>query len=399
MSTLITGIPSIDKSIVQHSSRIDLSLSALQNNVTFVRDKLGPDPIISAVVKSNAYGHGTKYFVSMLIKCGIKHFSVASSYEAQEVLKSCLPDCEIMIMGILYSRDLEWVIYNNIQFYVFDLERIRQSVEAAKRVGKKAIIHLEIETGGNRTGLPVEQMQEALDLIEANTEYIDFRGFCTHLAGAETLANHFRIRRQMIRYNEAYEMAQRRNVLPQLRHVASSAAGLTIPEARMDMVRVGIALYGLWPSPDVYNMHLVEINQVSDNPLHRVISWKTDIMHLKDVNEGEFVGYGTSYQALRDMKVAVIPLGYANGYSRSLSNKGFVLIHGKRANICGLINMNLFMVDVTHIEGTAIGDEVVLIGNQDNTSITISSFSDFANQLNNELMSRLPADIPRQIVE
>lgn len=335
----------------------------------------------------------------MLIKCGIKHFSVASSYEAQEVLKSCLPDCEIMIMGILYSRDLEWVIYNNIQFYVFDLERIRQSVEAAKRVGKKAIIHLEIETGGNRTGLPIDQMQEALDLIEANNEHIDFRGLCTHLAGAETLANHFRIRRQMIRYNEAYEMAQQRNVLPQLRHIASSAAGLTIPEARMDMVRVGIALYGLWPSPDVYNMHLVEINQVSDNPLHRVISWKTDIMHLKDVKEGEFVGYGTSYQALRDMKVAVIPLGYANGYSRSLSNKGFVLIHGKRANICGLINMNLFMVDVTHIEGTAIGDEVVLIGNQDNTSITISSFSDFANQLNNELMSRLPADIPRQIVE
>ncbi|MEK6479885.1 alanine racemase [Catalinimonas sp. 4WD22] len=399
MSILITGIPSIDKSIVRHSSRIDLSLSALQNNVSFVRDKIGPDPIISAVVKSNAYGHGTKYFVSMLIKCGIKHFSVASSYEAQEVLKSCLPDCEIMIMGILYSRDLEWVIYNNIQYYVFDLERIHQSVEAAKRVGKKAVIHLEIETGGNRTGLPIEQMQEALDLIEANAEHIDFRGLCTHLAGAETLANHFRIRRQMIRYNEAYEMAQQRNVLPQLRHIASSAAGLTIPEARMDMVRVGIALYGLWPSPDVYNMHLVEINQVSDNPLHRVISWKTDIMHLKDVNEGEFVGYGTSYQALRDMKVAVIPLGYANGYSRSLSNKGFVLIHGKRANICGLINMNLFMVDVTHIEGTAVGDEVVLIGNQDNTSITISSFSDFANQLNNELMSRLPADIPRQIVE
>ncbi|MDF9799851.1 alanine racemase [Catalinimonas alkaloidigena] len=396
---MITGIPSIDKSIVRHSSRIDLSLGALQNNVSFVRNKIGADPIISAVVKSNAYGHGTQHFVSMLIKCGIKHFSVASSYEAQEVLRSCLPDCEIMIMGILYSRDLEWVIYNNIQYYVFDLERIRQSVEAAKRVGKKAVIHLEVETGGNRTGLPIEQMQEALDLIEANAEHIDFRGLCTHLAGAETLANHFRIRRQMIRYNEAYETTQQKNVLPKLRHIASSAAGLTIPEARMDMVRVGIALYGLWPSPDVYNMHLVEINQVSDNPLHRVISWKTDIMHLKDVNEGEFVGYGTSYQALRNMKVAVIPLGYANGYSRSLSNKGFVLIHGKRANICGLINMNLFMVDVTHIEGVEVGDEVILIGNQDNSSITISSFSDFANQLNNELMSRLPADIPRQIVD
>lgn len=395
----MTGISSINKSLVRHSSRIDLSLPALRNNVAFVRDKTGTDPIISAVVKSNAYGHGTQYFVSMLIQCGIKHFSVASSYEAQEVLEACLPDCEIMIMGILYSRDLEWVIYHSIQYYVFDLERIQQSIEAARRVGKKAIIHLEVETGGNRTGLSIEQMEEALDLLKANSAYIDFRGLCTHLAGAETLANHFRIRRQMVRYNEFYEMAQQRNILPKLRHIASSAAGLTIPEARMDMIRVGIALYGLWPSPDVYNMHLVEINKVSDNPLQRVISWKTDIMHLKEVKEGEFVGYGTSYQALRNMKVAVIPLGYANGYSRSLSNKGFVLIRGKRANICGLINMNLFMVDVTHIRGVKVGDEVVLIGKQKNNSITISSFSDFANQLNNELMSRLPADIPRRIVK
>lgn len=396
---MISGISSVDKSLVQHSSRIDLSLSALQNNVTFVREKVGPGPVISAVVKSNAYGHSTKHFVSMLIKCGVKHFSVASSYEAQEVLKSCLPDCEIMIMGILYSRDLEWVIYNNIQFYVFDLERIEQAVEAAKRVDKKAIIHLEVETGGNRTGFPLDQMEEALDMLKSNEKYVDFRGLCTHLAGAETLANHFRIRRQMIRYNEAYDKALQKNVIPRMRHIASSAAGLTIPEARMDMVRVGIALYGLWPSPDVYNMHLVETSQVSDNPLHRVISWKTDIMHLKDVSEGDFIGYGTSFQAQQDMKVAVIPLGYANGYSRSLSNKGFVLIHGKRANICGLINMNLFMVDVTHLEGVAIGDEVVLIGNQEHNSITISSFSDFANQLNNELMSRLPADIPRRIID
>ncbi len=395
----MSGISTMNKFLVRHSSRIDLSLSALQNNVTFVRDKVGPEPIISAVIKSNAYGHGTRHFVSMLIRCGIKHFSVASSHEAQEVLQACLPDCEIMIMGILYPKDLEWVIYHDIQYYVFDLERIQQSIKIAKEVGKKAIIHLEVESGGNRTGLPLAQMEEALDLLEANREYIDFRGLCTHLAGAETLANQFRIRRQMVRYNEFCELAQQKEVLPQLRHIASSAAALTIPEARMDMVWVGIALYGLWPSPDVYNMHLVETNQMSDNPLHRVISWKTDIMHLKEVKEGEFVGYGTSYQAQRDMKVAVIPLGYANGYSRSLSNKGFVLIKGKRANICGLINMNLFMVDVTHIRGGKVNDEVVLIGKQKKNSITISSFSDFANQLNNELMSRLPADIPRRIVK
>ncbi|MFP4290360.1 MAG: alanine racemase [Cyclobacteriaceae bacterium] len=383
---------------VKHSSRIYLSLSALRNNVSFVRSKIGPRPIISATVKANAYGHGIDKFIPMLERCGIRHFAVASSFEASQVLQCCSAGSEISIMGILYEHDLEWVISHDIQYYVFDLERLRQSVEAARRVGKMAIIHLEVETGGNRTGLPVSELNEALHFLKAHQDEIDFRGFCTHLAGAETLANHFRIRRQMVVFREAYEQCKAVGYLPKLRHIASSAAALSLPEARLDMVRVGIALYGLWPSPDVYNLHLVETNQISDNPLQRVISWKTDIMHLKEVKDGEFVGYGTSYQANSDMLIAVIPLGYANGYSRSLSNKGFVLIRGKRANICGLINMNLFMVDVSHIKNVQIGDEVVLIGKQKNNSITISSFSDFANTLNNELMCRLPADIPRSII-
>jgi alanine racemase len=389
----------VDKFAVRHSSRILLSQSALQNNVAFVREKVGEEPIISAIVKANAYGHGVDRFVPMLYNSGVRHFAVASAYEASQVLKACPDGCEIMVMGILYPNDLEWIIYHRIQYYVFDLERLKQSIITARKVGKKAIIHLEVETGGNRTGLPIKKLDEALKLLKKNRKFVDFRGMCTHLAGAETVANNFRIRRQIIRFQEAYELATKRKCTPQLRHIASSAAALTIPEARMDLVRIGIALYGLWPSPDVYNMHLVELNKMSDNPLHRVLSWKTDIMHVKKVKEGEFIGYGTSFQAPDKMKIAIIPLGYANGYARSLSNKGFVLIQGKRANICGLINMNLFMVDVSHIPRVKVGDEVVLIGHQDNNSITISSFSDFANQLNNELMSRLPSDIPRQVTK
>lgn len=384
---------------VKHSSHILLSQAALHANVNFIKEKIGSQSVISAIVKSNAYGHGIENFIPMLHNCGVRHFSVASSYEASQVLKACPKDCEIMIMGILYPEDLEWVVFHEIQFYVFDIERLRTAVSAARKVGKKAIVHLEIETGGNRTGLPIGKLTETIKLLKKYHKYLDFRGMCTHLAGAETVANNFRIRRQIIRYNEAYDLACKKKYPPRLKHVASSAAALTIPEARMDMVRIGIALYGLWPSPDVYNMHLVDVNLMSDNPLIRVMSWKTDVMHVKTVEEGEFIGYGTSFQAPSRMKVAVIPLGYANGYARSLSNKGFVLIKGKRANICGLINMNLFMVDVTHIPRVKVGEEVVLIGRQQNSSITISSFSDFANQLNNELMSRLPADIPRQIIK
>jgi alanine racemase len=184
-------------------------------------------------------------------------------------------------------------------------------------------------------------------------------------------------------------------IIPQLRHTACSAAALAFPETVMDLVRVGTAQYGMWPSPDIYNLHLQQTGKKRDSPLKRVLTWKTDIMHIKKVKKDEFVGYGTSYQATQDMKIAVLPLGYSNGYPRTLSNKGEVIIRGKKAPVVGLINMNVFMVDVTHIKDAKVGDEVVLIGRQKKQVISIRSFSEFTNAINNELVSRLPDAIPR----
>lgn len=186
--------------------------------------------------------------------------------------------------------------------------------------------------------------------------------------------------------------------MPQYRHIASSAAVLSMPETHYDLVRVGVATYGFWPSEDIYYQHLHDNGKTKDTPFRRIISWKSDVMDIKMVPKGEFVGYGTSFQALREMKVAVIPVGYGNGYPRGLSNRGFVLIHGKKAPITGLINMNLFMVDVSHISNVKIGDDVVLIGKQNNNTINISSFTNFTQLLNNEMLSRLPTAIPRSIV-
>jgi alanine racemase len=143
---------------------------------------------------------------------------------------------------------------------------------------------------------------------------------------------------------------------------------------------------------------LQEQKNSSVNALKRVVSWKTDIMDIRPVKEGEFIGYGTAYQATHEMRIAVLPLGYSNGYPRALSNRGFVLIHGKKAPITGLINMNLFMVDISHIPDAEVGDEVVLIGRQKNNTIGISSFTNTTQLLNNEMMSRLPQAIPRKAV-
>lgn len=384
--------------IVRHSSRIELSQSALKTNIGFIRKKVGKGPVISSVVKANAYGHGIEAFVPMAEKAGIRHFATASAHEAEEVLHSRTKKSDIMIMGILYGEDLKWAVEHDIEFYVFDYTRLENALQAAKSIGKPARVHLEAETGTNRTGMHEKEFVKCLSLVKKNREHLECYGICSHLGGAESLSNQFKIDQQKELFKKFLKLAKDKDIEPKYRHLACSAAALAMPDTTYDMVRVGVAQYGFWPSPDIYFMHLQSVDKVKDNPMRRVISWKTDVMAIKQVKKSEFIGYGTSYQALRDMEVAVIPLGYCNGYARGLSNRGHVLIKGKKAPIVGLVNMNLFMVDITHIPDVEPGEEVVLIGRQGNNNITVSSFSNTSNLLNNEMISRLPAAIPRVAV-
>lgn len=382
----------------RHSSRIELSQSALQNNLDYIRGKAGKDTVISSVVKANAYGHGIQEIVPMAEKCGIRHFAVASSYEAEEVIDARTTDADIMIMGILYPEDLPWVIEQQIEFFVYDYNRLKRVIEVAEKIDEKAHIHLELETGGNRTGLEEDQLDAVIKQIKKHSDQLILEGVCTHYAGIESLSNQSRIQQQLKKFGGMVDYIQSSGINPRRQHTACSAAALAFPETVMDLVRIGTAQYGLWPSPDIYNLHLLEENKVSDNPLQQVLSWKTDIMHLKEVPKGDFIGYGTSYCASRDMQIAVIPVGYGNGYARSLSNRGHVLIRGERAPIVGSVNMNVFMVDVTDIENVQIRDEVVMIGSQEKNAITIKSFTEVSDAINNEFISRLPAAINRKVV-
>jgi alanine racemase len=384
--------------VARHSSRIELSMAALRNNVRFVRSKVGTHPVISAVVKANAYGHGIDPFVPMAEQCGIHHFSVSSSYEANEVLSVCSDETRIMIMGIIYPQDLPWIIEHGLEFYVFDLTLLEKAAEVAGKVGAPAVVHLEVETGGNRTGLDEASFLQALAFIKAHRRKIRFEGFCTHLGGIETLANQFRIKKQLARFEALGRKMRSLRITPAKRHVAASAAALAFPETLLDLVRVGTALYGMWPSPDIYNLHLLESPDLHKPTLQRVLTWKTNVMHLKSIARDEFVGYGTAFQAAKDMTVAVLPVGYSNGFPRELSNRGHVLVRGRKCPVVGLVNMNVCMVDVTHVPGVQVGDEVVLVGKQKKNVIPIRSFSEFSNALNNEFISRLPADVPRTVV-
>ena len=364
-----------------------------------MRKKIGSDVELSAVVKANAYGHGIEPMTIMLERCGVTRFSVASAFEAEEVLAAASPNASIMIMGILYDENIEWAVEHGIEFYIFNYEKLKLVLESAKKVGKKALIHLEVETGTNRTGMSMEDYAKALTWLKKNKEHVVFQGVCTHLGGAENVSNEFKIKPQINAFFEMLKLAKKRGINPVYRHMACSAAALAYPETRLDLVRIGVSIYGFWPSSDTYYTHLQDVGKIKDSPLKRIISWKTDIMDIKEVKKGEFIGYGTSFQALKDMRVAVLPLGYSNGYTRGLSNRGYVLIKGVKAPIVGLINMNLFMVDISHIPDVQVSEEVVLLGKQKNNVIKVSSFTERTQLLNTEMLCRLPTAIPREIVK
>ena len=379
------------------TSVIELSQSALQNNFKFLQNQFNGTRI-SSVVKANAYGHGLQEFLFMSGNCGIDHFSVFSSDEAKMVIHNLRFEADVMIMGWISDADMEWVIKNEVEFFIFDLDRLTKSLQIAKETGIRAKIHIELETGMNRTGFPEKDLHKLFKQLTDNKEYYELKGLCTHFAGAESIANYKRINDQIKTFNKLYKRFIKYNLKPEIRHTACSAASLSYPKTQFEMVRIGILQYGFWPSRETYIQFLSK-NNIQVDPLKQIINWKSSIMSLKSVKTGEFISYGTSYLAQKDMKIAIIPVGYSHGYARNLSNQGRVLINGQRVGVIGMVNMNMLIADVTSLDKVSLGDEVVLIGKQGDLSINVSSFTEFSDQLNYELLTRLPAEIPRIITK
>lgn len=385
----------------QHpTSWIELSGKALRRNIRYLKKRIGKGPRFCSVIKGNAYGHGIRPFVHMAERVGVDCFAVYDAFEAEQALNASTGMTEIMVMGMMDHDAVEWAVHKGISFYVFDADRMQTAIDAAGHCARPARVHLELETGLNRTGLEGVELDRVVDLIRHNRDRVDVVGLCTHFAGAESIANHTRVTHQIVRYGEVVDELKDRGIQPKFHHAACSAAVLTIPETVMDMVRVGIAQYGFWPSKETRMHNLLSLeNSFKKDPLQRVISWKSQVMGLKQVPAGNFVSYGTSYLTARNETMAVIPVGYAHGFSRSLSNRGHVLIRGKRAAVVGMVNMNMIMVDVTDINGVVPGDEVVMIGKQGRREITVSAFTDLTQNVNYETLTRLPSEIPRKIVE
>jgi alanine racemase len=384
-----------------HTSRIELSESALRRNVRFLRRVIGKEVTFSSVVKGNAYGHGIEAFVPLAERCGVRHFSAFSADEAARISGCKGKRTDVMIMGDMPSDAVDWAVDGGISFYVFEPARLARAIKVARRLGRPARVHLEVETGLHRTGLEPRTLDKVLRMIHEAGPAVSVEGICTHFAGAESISNYVRIQQQNETFRRMVARVEAQGIFPAKRHAACSAAALNYPETRLDMVRFGIAHYGFWPTRETrmqYYMRKGRPPGGRQDPLRRVMSWKSRIMSFKKVRSGDFIGYGTSYQASRPQRLAAVPIGYFHGFSRSLSNLGFVLVREERAPVVGLVNMNMMMIDVTDVPGARIGDEVVIIGKQESQQITVASFSDLTNYLNYEVLVRIPNEIPRVVV-
>jgi len=383
-----------------NTSYITLNKRALKQNIRYLKKRIGKDVKFTSVIKGNAYGHGIEKFLPMAESCGVDYFAVFDSYEAARALSVKSEKSQLMIMGAIDNEDLPWAIENNISFYVFDLNRLKKAIAAAKYINKPACIHIELETGLNRTGFERDLLPQVAKIINENRKDVEIEGVCTHYAGAESVANYLRIQNQKEKFDTSSSFLKSKKIVPHYYHTACSAAALIYPETQMDMVHIGIAHYGFWPSEETKMYNLLSDNRdFTRDPLHSVLEWKTKIMSLKKVKQGDFISYGNSFLASKNKLIAGIPIGYYHGYRRSLSNVGHVLIKGRKAQVVGYVNMNMFLVDVTNIKDVKVGDEVILIGKQGKQRISVASFSELTNFLNYELLSRLPIQIPRYIKE
>jgi len=375
---------------MKSSSIIELKKSCLEKNIEYLQKRIGKTVKFVSVIKGNAYGHGIKEFLPMAEECGIDYFAVFDSCEAEIAFNVKKPKTKIMIMGMIDDRDIKGAIKNDISFFVFENTRLKQAINDAKKLKKKAKIHIEVETGLHRSGYGTAELKKAVKLINQNKKYLFIDGVCTHFAGAESISNYVRIQNQLKRFNEIKKWLEEKDIVPKYYHTACSSAALIYPETRMDLVRIGISQYGFWPSEEV-RMHalLSKDKNFGARPLKRVLKWKSQIMSIETVEPGEFISYGNFFQATKKTKIATVPVGYSHGYRRSLSNLGYVLVKGKKAPIIGMVNMSVMIINVTSIPLVKKDDTVVLIGKQGKYEITVASFSELSNLVNYELLTRL----------
>jgi alanine racemase len=379
---------------------VEIDASALRNNIAEFRRRLGPEsglaprPRLGAVVKSNAYGHGM-IDVARIAAHAHADWLCVNNAEEGVVLRRAGITLPILVMGYVPLDGLDAVVEHELQPIVYNPETIDRlnAIASARRV--RVGVHVKIETGTHRQGVLERDIPAFLARVKG-ARALSLSGVTTHFANIEDTTDHGFAESQLAAFSRVADAIAGLHPEPFLRHNACSAAVLLFNRTHLDLVRVGISLYGLWPSKETYVSCLERGKPSLD--LKPVLAWKTRIAQVKQVPEGGFVGYGCAWRATRPTTIAVLPVGYFEGYDRALSGLSHVLVRGKRAPVRGRVCMNMCMVDVTDIPTAALEDEVVLIGRQGDERITAEQLASWRGTIAYEIVSRIHPSLPRVLV-
>lgn len=366
-------------------NQVLIDMEAIRNNYRILRRNVPDNVAVMPVVKANAYGHGMLEVAQALSKIGAEHFAVALAEEGIDLRLGGIQG-EILVLGAAMPRAAEEAVRYRLTQTVFTVDMVRLLEKEAVRQDMEALVHIKLDTGMNRIGLRTHE--EAVNLAEAlkACPHVRVTGIYTHFADADNPTSHGTLndysREQLERFNEL------RSCFPAdiPSHVANSAMSLLAPEAYFDMIREGISLYGYPP------VH-------TQLPFRPALSWRTEVVHIKQVETGETIGYGRSFTAEHPMRIATVAVGYGDGYLRSCSNRGFMLVCGKRAPIVGRVCMDQTMLDVTDIPQCHVGDEAVIIGSQGDEIITAEELASWAGTIVYEVLLSMTPRVARSYID
>ncbi len=374
------------------TSWIETHLDALSQNTCAFRERLTQPSRLIAVVKSNAYGHGATLVVPALQRAGADGFAVVNLAEGIAVRQITGPKPPIIVLGLIPHGDLGVAIEQDLQPTIYDELSVRALALAARTQHKTARVHIKIETGTNRQGVRGKELLRIVSTI-ANSPGVEIAGVSTHFADIEDTTNHDFAGQQIARFQREIDGVRWPSGETPPRHNACSAAAILFPETHLELVRIGIGLYGLWPSRET--LVAARERKLVGLQLEPAMSWKCLVAQVKDVPTGDYVSYGRSWRATRPSKIAVLPVGYFDGYPRALSDKAHVLIAGRRARVVGRVCMNMMMVDVTDLPEPRCGDTVVLLGCSGNERLRAEELADWAGTIHYEIVSRINPALPR----
>ncbi|MBY0754233.1 alanine racemase [Clostridium sardiniense] len=371
----------MDKIIRPVWAEIDLDKIAF--NMRNIKNVAGDREVI-AVIKADAYGHGAVELAEVLLENGASRFAVAIITEAIELRESGIK-APIMILGytpIEFGQDL---IKYDIEQTVYDLEYAKQLSEIALKMGKKAKIHIALDTGMGRIGfMPNEEsLNEVLEI--ASLDGIETVGIFTHFSTADEEDKEY-TNYQFAKIQNFIKMLSNNGVNIPIKHVSNSGAIIDLPETYLDAVRAGIILYGYYPSNEVNKERL---------SIEPALTLKAKIGHVKKLEKGMYVSYGRTFKTERDSIIATLPIGYADGYSRLLSGKAKVIVNGKFANVIGRICMDQCMIDVTDVGEVKVGDEVIILGEDRDLKFNADDMAELIGTINYDILCMIKHRVPR----